>query len=313
MKKLIEIQREVETLYIYWTLTDFCNFKCSYCPDDLHAGEYSRNQRPGFPTNEEIDIFLDSIVNKHLQGRFLNMTISGGEPTLHPMFKNIIAKMNPHGSVEVITNGSRSVEWWQDMAVLPNKVTISLHPEFSNLDKINELGLFLLENNIDLMFNLMCDPANWDWVVNVKNLLDTKLHGHINAKILTDHKNPMTDGKPFSYYEDQLAFIKASQSRIPNSDRRKYVYAIYDDGTRKGLEAFAVINNNEHRFTGWTCSAGRSGYRVHFDGYVYAGICSIKKLGKLDNFVPGTTDLVCTKIYCKTPGDINLSKKAPAA
>lgn len=312
MKKLIEIKKAIDTLYIYWTITDYCNFKCSYCPDDLHSADYAKQKKPGFPTDEEIGIFIDNILEKHLQGRFLNMTISGGEPTLHPMFKTIIERMNPHGSVEVVTNGSRSVEWWQDMQVLPNKVTISLHPEFSNLNKINELGLFLLDNNVDLMFNLMCDTENWEWVTNVKELLNEKLHGHINAKILTDHKNPATDGKPYSYYEEQLAFIKKQQSTIPNSDERKRVYGIYDDGSKSGLDAFKLVTNNEHSFTGWSCSAGRSGLRVHFDGNVYAGICSIKKLGKLAEFVLPDNDLICTKLYCKTAGDICLSKKSPA-
>lgn len=308
MNNIVEIKRAVDTLYIYWTLTDFCNFRCSYCPDSLHSGEYARSIKPGFPSEEHIQLFIDKVL-ANLNGRFLNMTISGGEPTLHPMFKTIIEKMNPHGSVEVVTNGSRAVEWWQDMAVLPDKVTISLHPEFSKLDKINELGNFLLDNNIDLTFNLMCDPEHWQWVVDVKTLLDPRLHGHINAKILTDHKNKETDGKPFSYYEDQLEFIKKQQSNIPNSDKRKRTFAIYEDGTQSGLDAFRLVTNNQHIFTGWSCSAGKDGLRVSFDGNVYAGICSIKTLGKLATFEFEKEDITCTKPYCKTAGDINLNKK----
>lgn len=309
MKKIIEIKKLVDTLYIYWTITDFCNFRCSYCPDELHSGDYAQKRRPGFPSNEEIESFIDAIINTHLQGRFLNMTISGGEPTLHPMFKTVIERMAPHGSVEVVTNGSRDVAWWRLLPVLPDKVTISLHPEFSKLEKINEVGLFLVDNNIDLMFNLMCDPENWDWVTSVKELLDVRLHPHINAKILTDHKNKETDGKPFEYYEDQLAFIRREQSTIKNSDPRKRVHAVYDDGTEGGFSAFDIINANQHSFTGWSCSAGRSGLRVNFDGTVRAGICSIKRLGTVGRFTPETQDIICTNIYCKTAGDINLSKR----
>lgn len=309
MKKIIEIKKAIETLYIYWTITDFCNFRCSYCPDELHSGNFAQGRIGGFPSDSDIESFIDAIINKHLQGRFLNLCISGGEPTLHPMFKTVIERMAPHGSIEVVTNGSRDVAWWKKLPVLPDKVTISLHPEFSKLEKISEVGLFLLDNKIDLMFNLMCDPENWDWVTSVKELLDVCLHPHINAKILTDHKNKETDGKPFEYYEDQLAFIKREQSTIKNSDSRKQVYAVYEDGTSSSFSAFDLVNNKQNSFTGWACSAGSEGLRVNFDGSVRAGICSVKNLGRVKDFTPAPEAIICPKAYCKTAGDINLSKR----
>jgi len=311
MKKLTEIVRSTDTLYVYWTLTDLCNFKCSYCPDDLHVGTYARSQRPGFPTDIQIDTFIDNVLTKHLNGRFLNMTISGGEPTLHPKFKTIIERMSGSGSIEVVTNGSRSADWWRDMKSLPDKVTISLHPEFSKLEKINELGLFLLENDVDLVFNLMCDPDNWDWVINVKNSLDATLHNRINAKILTDHSNGPTSGKPFdNYYQEQLDFIKVEQSRIAGKDERKRVHAIYDDGSKTNLNAFDLINAGQNSFTGWSCSAGRDGIRVSFDGSVYA-VCGIKRLGKIDTFALIEKDITCPQLYCKAASGITINKRAP--
>ena len=314
MSTLIEIKKPVDTLYIYWTITDFCNFKCSYCPTNLHAGNFAKKVKPGFPTNEEIEVFIDRIINIHLQGRFLNMTLSGGEPTLHPMFKTLIERMGPHGSVEVITNGSRSVEWWQDMKVLPNKVTISLHPEFSNLEKINALGLFLKDNNVDLAFNLMCDTKNWDWVINVKQQLHERLHGHINAKILTDHSGTFSDGTPYPYHDVQLDFIKKQQSNgNTNSDPRKRTIAIYSDGTQKGLDAFKLVTDKQHSFKGWACSAGHAGLKIGFDGQVTAGICEIARLGRLDKFDLVTREIICNRQWCKTAGDLNINKRSLAA
>jgi hypothetical protein len=48
---------------------------------------------------------------------------------------------------------------------------------------------------------------------------------------------------------------------------------------------------------------------VNFDGNVNAGICSIKTLGRVADFTPEPTNIICTKPYCKTAGDILLSKK----
>ena len=48
-----------ELVYITWNFTTTCNFKCSYCPDDLHNGKY------GFPKYDKALNFF-RILSKQL-------------------------------------------------------------------------------------------------------------------------------------------------------------------------------------------------------------------------------------------------------
>jgi organic radical activating enzyme len=312
MKQLVKIQRDNPILFVYWTLTDFCNFRCSYCPDRLHNGDFAQGRKQGHPTDSEIHAFIDRLLE--LKGnRTLNVCISGGEPTLHPLYPTIVEKLKPYGIIETISNGSRNYEWWTSLPALPDKIIISLHNEWSKIDKINKTAEFLLDRGVDIAFNMMCDPAHWDATMALYDQLTDRLKTHANGKILTDHSGTAEDGKLFNYTAEQLKFINAVRRtsstparRIPISSRS---YMHFDDGTKEELSnPFLLVNNNQHSFKGWSCSAGTNGITVHFDGYVYAGNCRIEKLGRLDQFSLRETNLVCPKQYCKTAFDIPLDK-----
>lgn len=313
MKKVVAIKRDVSTLYIYWVLTNACNYNCRYCPEHLKTGQINNST---YPTNENINHFIDEVIDKYLQGRFLSVLLSGGEPTLHPMFKTIVERMAPLGYVEVTTNGSQSIRWWQEMEVLPSKIVISLHPEFTNLDEINKLGIFLLKKNVKLNFNLMCDPKNWDWLDNIKTKLDESLQVLVNAKILVEHTEKVAYGKMFEYQSNQLHYIKINQSNIATKDARNKVNIIYNDGTHDTV--LTDITNitlsgtdSKPVFTGWSCSAGKDGYMVTHNGIVKAGICGAGNLGKLDDFKPFDSNVTCVKNVCNFPKDLGLNKHDP--
>ena len=199
MKKLIEIRRE-KYVYVYWLLTDYCNFTCSYCSPTLHEGYYQKSKN--FPSDADIQLFLDSL-RTYSKDKRLTVCLTGGEPTTHPMYATILSAIAefPLSNLETITNGSRPLAWWKNLPTLPNKVIISLHQEFTNLEKINELALYLDSAGVDVRFNLVADPANWDWVISVQTTLDKTLHQLIDAKILTRHNFDAgyTSGQPVSY------------------------------------------------------------------------------------------------------------------
>ena len=134
MNKIIEIKKSIDTLYIYWTLTDFCNFKCNYCPSSLHDGLYANGTKSGFPSDSQINKFIDNLIEKHLGNRKLYLIISGGEPTLHPMFATIINRLLPYGFIGVNTNGARHYEWWSKLS---NPWKKYLTKDYPNKDSIN--------------------------------------------------------------------------------------------------------------------------------------------------------------------------------
>jgi len=77
------------------------------------------------------------------------------------------------------------------------------------------------------------------------------------------------------------------------------------------LHPFELVNTNQHRMQGWSCSAGSDGIAVDYNGYAYAGNCRIKQLGRLDKFELLPERLVCTRQFCKTAVDLQLDKCLP--
>lgn len=316
MSKIIEIKRNHDVLYVYWTLTDFCNFRCNYCPSALHAGDYKSGRKPGYPTNDEIRTFIDRLINVHAKDRMLLVSLGGGEPTLHPMYEEIVDTLHPYASVETITNGARAYEWWTGLKHLPDKLTISLHPEWTKIDKVNELGEFLLDRNVEIAYNLMCDPAHWSRVQEMYDAISPRLKVFVSGKILTDHDDGPNNGTPWDYTTEQMEYIKSMYAtgkrpakRI-HADKNIAPVIYYKDGSTSRMDnPFEIVNNWQHSFTGWECSAGRNGIAVDFDGYAYGANCRTKRLGRIDKFELLSEPMICPNKWCKTAADIQLNKR----
>ena len=319
MPNLIEIKREQEVLSVYWTLTDFCNFRCNYCPTNLHSGDFKSGRKPGYPTDSEIRIFLDRLINVHAKGKFLQVCISGGEPTLHPMYEEIVDTLRPHGIVETITNGTRSIDWWKQLKHFPDKIVMSLHAGWTKIDKVNELGEFLLDNNVYVTYNMMCDPGKWESVQDMYKQLTPRLQALVNAKILTHHIDGPSDGQQWEYHPEQIEYIKSISVSLEQPERRfsninLSSTLIYDDGTSSKLVSpFAIINNNQHGFYNWECSAGSEGITISYDGFAYASNCRSVRMGRINNFNLFQNPIICPRNLCKCGSDIPLTKKKPTS
>jgi len=317
MSKIIEIKRNYDVLYVYWTLTDFCNFRCNYCPSSLHAGDYKNGRKPGYPTDDEIRTFIDRLINVHAKDRMLLVSIGGGEPTLHPMYEEIVDTLHPHGTIETITNGARAFEWWQGLTHLPDKLTISLHPEWTKIDRVNELGEFLLDKGVQIAYNLMCDPGHWDRAQELYNLMSPRLKPFVSGKILTDHDDGPTNGKPWDYTPEQMEYIKSiyatgerPKPRSIHAGKNIAPIIYYEDGSTSRMDnPFEIVNNWQHSFKGWECTAGINGIAIDFDGYAYAGNCRTRRIGRIDKFDLLSAPIICPNNWCKTAADIQTNKR----
>lgn len=314
MKKIVAIKRRHPVLYVYWTLTDFCNFRCNYCPDSLHSGNFKSGRKPGYPSDDEIRRFLERLITRHKRDRFLQICISGGEPTLHPMYEEIVDTLHPYGVIETITNGSRAYEWWTALNHLPDRVTMSLHAGWTKIDRVNELGEFLLDRDVDVAFNMMCDPGQWHRVQEMYQQLTPRLQSLVNAKILTDHSGGATDGQHWEYRPEQVEYIRGIYAHGTRPKGRFSDISLlsdihYEDGSVEILSRpFELVNTNQHSFQGWSCSAGSDGITINFDGFAYAGNCRVRKLGRIDQFEVLDQWIKCPRQWCKTAADIPLNK-----
>jgi organic radical activating enzyme len=307
-KKIIRIKNFNNHFYLYWTLTDLCNQECSYCPSNLHSGKFHRD--PKFTSEDNIS-FANKITNLAIQNKKeIFVTISGGEPTLHKQLPQLLEIFKPHGTVELITNGTRGISWWKELSALPTKVVITLHPEYYNINvsnRINQLTDFLTENSVLWRFNLMCLPEKWDVVEEIIKNISERNRRLIIPKIITHMELP---GKPvYTYSEEQLNFIKNYPTNLGNFHKdSEPVIGYYSDGSSSSVSTNKLIANNEHHFEGWNCSAGVDSISVKESGNITTGICGVKALGNIAYFTLPEDYIQCTRPSCVCPADITLTK-----
>jgi MoaA/NifB/PqqE/SkfB family radical SAM enzyme len=307
MKYPIKITQSEPTVNIYWKLTDFCNFKCNYCPDYLHSGNYALGRKPGFPTDSNILSFISQLENGMLQGKHLNLLIGGGEPTVHPLFPEIVNRLKHENHfLGVLTNGSRSEDWWQQILPMDN-VVISLHPEFTNVEKINAISKFIISSGTSLIFNLSCDPANWDKTIELYNNIDDSLKHLISPKVLNYLDRPTKEN--YTYSDQQKDWIRKHISYQRASAKFKNANMHFNDGSVEGVNLSKLTINGWNKYKGWSCKADSQSLMINFDGNVYAGVCQAKKLGHISTFSKiEDNGLICPYGHCDCPTDIRSEK-----
>lgn len=308
MKKLIKLESTKDFLFVYWQLTDFCNFKCNYCVPSLNEGNYSIKNQHLVPTNDQIRNFLKNIIEVK-KNKELYFSLSGGEPTLHPMFREIINELYSVSNIEVITNGSRSTNWWRSLDNIPHLVRISLHPEYTDIKKINKLSSIILERQSLLRLNLSMDPERWEQSMELYNQLDSELKQFVKPKILHDWKNKQ---RPMmKYTDDQLSWIKTvfSQTVDGNEDNNlwQYTVATYDNGDKNKLD-FVHASIYDHNYLGWKCSAGSNSISINTLGIIHAGLCKSIPMGTINNFKIHDEYITCKFLNCQCPTDLLIPK-----
>ncbi|RLB47607.1 MAG: radical SAM/SPASM domain-containing protein, partial [Deltaproteobacteria bacterium] len=101
--------------YCVWELTLACNLKC------LHCGSYAGARRESELTLEEMYRVADGLAELRCE----RVTLSGGEPTLHPDWHLIGRRLTDRGvGVNIISNG-----WhWDD-----EQFALARHAGLTNL------------------------------------------------------------------------------------------------------------------------------------------------------------------------------------
>ncbi len=98
-----KLKRSFEYLRI--SLTDRCNYRCSYCmPKDIFNSDYKYLRKSELLTFEEILSFISILTNFNLK----KIRLTGGEPLLRRNIENLIGKIKGLGidHVALTTNGA---------------------------------------------------------------------------------------------------------------------------------------------------------------------------------------------------------------
>lgn len=295
------------TLKIIWQLTTACTYACSYCPTELHTGKSADIDLKQLRTFFEM--FLD---------RKIVITITGGEPTIHPQFLEI-AKLLKDLDIKTIvdSNLSRTTRFYKEVAGLIDNWCVTLHPSQHSLDieKIKALA----DSSFTVVY-VMMDPLFWNIAMQWWEIL--KGVENIKLTLLKPVDNWAGAKYQGVFTKEQQAFLSTTEpvytltpERMNQLHKLEWLSELgstvqYDDGTVAALDSDALMKQGINKFKGWSCNAGNEVIVLSDNGNVSLATCGVANLGHWStiNINDIKQPVICPRDYCHCGTDIKATK-----
>ena len=320
--KIIKIQdNHPRLLKIYYDLGNLCNYNCWYCFPDSHAGTSP------WPDVEIIKHNLVHLVKHYRENSNINdieITFLGGEPTLWKHLGSLaqFIKSQVKCRICILTNGSRTLRWWEEYAEYFDQIGISVHHETANIDHIIDVSNILYDKKINSFTAVLMDYKEWDKCIKiVDQLSNTKKKWTVLAKPIH------IEGVNY-YTEEQLAYLKNQVKRYPSLisfvqhykvPRMKYKV------TKENGEVFTTKTpsyfsmNMLNRYEGWDCNLGINFLSIDRSGII-SGTCKQKLYGLdyyfnlndtdfTEKYNPQIAGVICEQKICMCSGEAALTKR----
>ena len=234
----MEVLKHNQSNYnVDWSLTQACNFSCDYCHVDKKVAKEVHN------VNYVVNLLNSTKKN-------WTVTLSGGEPMLHPDFVNICHKLTQNHYIRINTNLS-SFKTLENFVktVSANKVDIldiSLHLDERNrrdpnFEKLKASLSLLDQHNFKYMINSVYHPRNSKEVLEQLELVSNTL----DKKIIPKRYKGIFQNKyyPLSYTKEQKD--------------------LFEDYYKTS------VNLLDYDYQGVLCSAGVNLLKIRSNGDVY--------------------------------------------
>lgn len=302
---------------VSWLLGRFCNYKCSYC------WAHGRSDVKDHRSTELCLKTIDSIKSQARKQGFnsFHFSLSGGEPTLHPGYLDILDRLaddipnTNYTSIHMTTNLSQNRKWFDrylERAVKFSRssITASLHREYvKNTSAFADKLLYLQEHNIKITINMVMVPKNFSELYNIALFFYNK-GLNVTLKPQSDsHANYIVKG----YTKDQLDIL---HNGMPQSEGYKQIMQVEltdEDGKKWYIDQAERFNAfNFNCFKGWKCESGYRSIIIREPcGSVKRSYsCIDKPIGNIKTgFKLYNEPKVCISPSCVSSADSKIPKK----
>lgn len=317
MKALIHERPEhADWFVVNWCLGNTCNFSCSYCPAVLHDGTNP------WPELSQLKTFIDYIIDQK-KGKKVAFEFTGGEVTVFRHFVELCEHIKSRGAaVAFISNGSRTLRWWEAFRGKADHVCLSFHAEEGDPEHFVKV-VDTMKDSMKVHANVMMHPNHWNKCLEVAEQVTA-------VPNITMALQPLIvdlgggGGDQLYHYEpwQQAAFenqYQLFQKRIQHSDDatttgfsvRGAMRATQDGKLGKVVQAHVLIAEKANDWSGWSCAAGVEQIIVDMDGSVWRGWC--RQGGTLGSIFDPEFELPgdwvnCAKKFCHCNFDIMCTK-----
>ncbi len=175
MNKIIKIEPVPKYYSISWMLGAFCNYSCSYCPDELH----DTTSRP-----HDLDTLKTAWQNTYQKTQHLRLkykiSFTGGEVTANKNFLSFLEWLRSEytdiAMIVLTTNGSASANYYIKLAKVVESISFSTHSEFMDekefLDKTVRVNSVMIRPHKSFHVNVMNETWNAEGIARYKTFLD---------------------------------------------------------------------------------------------------------------------------------------------
>jgi organic radical activating enzyme len=313
-----------DVLDVRWAVSNVCNYKCEYCFPGSNEGTYR------FPTNvtQLIRNFnnIFDYYETHLGKKRFHLRLLGGEPTiwsgLDTFIKGIKEKHNVY--VSVITNGSRTLRWWQENGDLIDNVSISYHKKFADVDHIISVAdtVYMFDKKVTV--HVLMDPSDWQGCID--DIMTMKQTSKYPWIIQTKKITPTNRYTPV-YSEEQNKFMRIGIKRLPSvwwfikqfklvldKTMRLYESVYINDNKKYKARAETYIINNDINFKGYECYMGIESLYIDWNGELKSSCGQELFNGQYNifdslEFKPNLDPIICKQDSCYCPTENHVSKK----
>jgi len=321
---IVEIKQpgwDAELFWIHLEISNICNYKCWYCFPGYNSGTI---KWPDYTTLVKNVSYLIDYYLQHTNKKKIAIHFLGGEVTHWKQFKDVIKffKEQYDAIIELTTNASKDIKWWDEMYTNLDNVYISVHREYADSTHINNVADFLYEKDVYVEANVFMDPLAWDTCEQIAiALTNSKYNWTINRREIIHNESQR-------YTDDQEKLLRSETVRKSNKhtgftlspvSNNYYTIAIDQTQVEHRFNYKDLLSYKLHTFKGWECDVGIDWLSIQSNG-VISGICGNKLYNSgttyniydtnfIESFSPTITSTQCNLDYCWCILETNMPKR----
>lgn len=304
---------------IDWTMGTTCNYHCSYCDDFINNGKI-----PWPDYNTAIEFAKYCTEHYESLGKHIVWNLLGGEPTVWSRFSEFISELktlDPSCVVVVLTNGSRTLSWWERNAKNFDNVIISYHSENADYKHCTEVANVLNDARVRVGIQVCMLPSNEQKCFDALDYFNK--HSRANSLSAKALRVTLCSVETFKYSDEAHKYFQRFNGVLPSGNKNPAQFDLnhikrmrfYNTKTKQEekVNENTLMVQGRNSWKGWMCNIGLETLVVDTFGNVTSGSsCNPDinhgNISKPDAIEFPTKSVRCNYDWCSCISDIQVTK-----